>query len=137
VWTGLLGGFPVTGSFSRSAVNADAGATSAASPIVAAFFVAAVLRFFTGWLALLPRACVASVVVSAVLRLLDVGFLSSVCRGALAPRERLLYLTVLVAGVGLGIEAGLASGAILGFVLNTWFPVAPQTSAALGGESHM
>ena len=44
---GLFGGYPITGSFSRSAVNNEAGAKSGISSIVTATLVALVLLFMT------------------------------------------------------------------------------------------
>jgi len=130
VWTGVLGGFPVTGSFSRSAVNADAGATSAMSPVVAALFVALVLTRLTGWLALLPRACVASIVVSAVLRLIDFAYIAHVLKGTVDRTDRLLFALVAMCGIVFGIEAGLVVGAVGGAIVPRLFGPGAELPAA-------
>eukprot|EP00957_Ditylum_brightwellii_P186503 14199700-Ditylum_brightwellii.AAC.1 len=44
---GLFGGYPLTGSFSRSAVNNEAGAKSGVSGIVTATLVMIVVLFLT------------------------------------------------------------------------------------------
>eukprot|EP00934_Nitzschia_sp_Nitz4_P005392 Nitzschia sp. Nitz4//scaffold22_size323478//249329//251829//NITZ4_000572-RA/size323478-augustus-gene-0.245-mRNA-1//-1//CDS//3329543130//5382//frame0 len=69
--SGLFGGYPVTGSFSRSAVNNDAGAQSGISAIITATMVGVVLLFLTPVFELLPLAVLASVVISGVVSLVD------------------------------------------------------------------
>jgi SulP family sulfate permease len=69
VVAGVLGGFPVGGSFGRSSLNRLAGATSRWSGLVTG---TAVLLFlpFAGVLAPLPRAVLSGIVIAAVLKLL-------------------------------------------------------------------
>jgi MFS superfamily sulfate permease-like transporter len=55
-------------------VNLGSGASSCISALTAFFLVVFVLSFFTPWLALLPKACVACVVLSAIVRLVDVSY---------------------------------------------------------------
>ncbi len=71
VASGFFGAFPISGSFSRSALNLYVGATSGWSSIYAALCVAISLMFFTGQLALLPKAVLAAVIIVPVLNLLD------------------------------------------------------------------
>jgi SulP family sulfate permease len=66
---GLFQAFPVSGSFSRSALNLLAGARSAWSSIVSALLVAATLLFAAGALHHLPIAVLSALIVSAVLGL--------------------------------------------------------------------
>lgn len=65
VAAGLVGGFPVGGSFARSGLNRMAGATSRWSGLVTGLAVLAFLPF-AGVLATLPRAVLAGIVVAAV-----------------------------------------------------------------------
>lgn len=53
-FTSWIGGYPVTGSFSRTAINADSGAKSAISTGIAAVTVVIVLMVFTTFLGELP-----------------------------------------------------------------------------------
>ena len=66
----LFAAFPVSGSFSRSALNLSAGAVTAWSSIVCAVLVGIALVFATGALHHLPNAVLAALIVSAVLNLL-------------------------------------------------------------------
>ena len=64
--SGVFGAFPVSGSFSRSALNLSAGARTAWASIVSAALVGAALVFAAGSLHHLPTAVLAALIVSAV-----------------------------------------------------------------------
>jgi len=67
--------YAVSGSFSRSAVNLQANATSGISSVVTSLMVALTLLFFTPLLYHLPQAVLASVIMMAVIGLVNVkGF---------------------------------------------------------------
>ena len=68
--------YPTSGSFSRSAVNLQAGAVSGLSSVFTSFTVVIVLIFFTPLLFHLPQAVLASVIMMAVIGLVNVsGFI--------------------------------------------------------------
>ena len=72
----LAQSYPVSGSFSRSAVNLQAGARTGLSNVVCSIIVCFVLLFFTPALYHLPQPVLAAVIMMAVVGLLDVkGFL--------------------------------------------------------------
>jgi len=66
-------GFPVSGSFSRSAVNDLAGAKTGMSGILVSIFSLVALLFITPFLHDLPRAALAAIVIIAVIGLVDVA----------------------------------------------------------------
>ena len=70
ITSGLFSGYPVSGSFSRSAVNIDAGARTGFSSIVTGIVVGITLLFLTPLLYHLPQATLASVIIMAVLGLI-------------------------------------------------------------------
>lgn len=70
--SGLNGAFPVSGSFSRSALNLYAGASSAWSTLVTAACVVVSLLFLTDVIYYLPRSVLAATVMVPVFSLLDV-----------------------------------------------------------------
>ncbi|PWV62235.1 SulP family inorganic anion transporter [Plasticicumulans acidivorans] len=78
--SGLSGGFPVSASFSRSALNLYVGATSGWSALFTAVCVVICLLWGTALLAPLPRAVLAAVIVVPVLRLIDIGELRRLWR---------------------------------------------------------
>lgn len=76
----LLGSFfqsyPVSGSFSRSAVNFQLGATTGISSVVTGLFVGVSLIFFAPLLYYLPQSVLAAIIILAVVGLLNIhGFL--------------------------------------------------------------
>ena len=68
--------FPVSGSFSRSAVNIQSGAVTGLSSVFTSLTVGVVLLFFTPLLYYLPQSVLAAVIMMAVIGLLNVsGFI--------------------------------------------------------------
>ena len=63
--------FPVSGSFSRSAVNSNAGAKTGMSSVITAVFVLLTLLFLTPLLYHLPQAVLAAVIIMAVVGLIN------------------------------------------------------------------
>ena len=71
----ITGGYPVSGSFSRSAVNLSSGALTGLSSLFTSLTVGVVLLLFTPLLYHLPKAVLAAVIILAVLGLINVrGF---------------------------------------------------------------
>lgn len=79
---GVAGGFPVSGSFSASAVNLHAGAKTAMSVLVASLAILGAILFLTPVLALIPKVILSAIVIAAVTpminfrRMRDAFFLS-------------------------------------------------------------
>ena len=70
VVSGLFNGYPVSGSFSRSAVNFSAGAKTGFSSVVAGVVVGITLLFLTPLLYHLPQAALGAVIIMAVIKLI-------------------------------------------------------------------
>lgn len=68
----LVHAFPITGGFSRTAVNNQAGAKSGVASIVSSLFIIITLLFLTPFFYFLPKAILASIILFAVYTLLDV-----------------------------------------------------------------
>jgi MFS superfamily sulfate permease-like transporter len=69
-------GYPVAGSFSRTAVNIKSGAFSGISGVVTSLVVVAVLLFFTPLLYHLPQSVLAAIIMMAVMGLINIkGFI--------------------------------------------------------------
>ena len=63
-------GYPVTGSFSRTAVNADSGANTQLASVIAASFVGLALLLLTPILQYIPKLALASIVLVAIIKLI-------------------------------------------------------------------
>jgi len=68
----LFQAYPVSGSFSRSAVNINAGAVTGFSSVITVFVVALALLFLTPLLYYLPQATLAAVIIKAVSGLISI-----------------------------------------------------------------
>ncbi|MES9961947.1 MAG: sulfate permease [Candidatus Sedimenticola sp. 20ELBAFRAG] len=72
VVSGFFSGYPVSGSFSRSAVNINSGAITGFSSVVTGLVVGITLLFLTPLLYHLPQATLASVIILAVVNLVKI-----------------------------------------------------------------
>jgi SulP family sulfate permease len=114
----VSGGFAVTGSISRSAVNYSAGANTPLATLVTAALIAVVLCVPNGWLSLLPLPAMAAMIMVAVLGMVDFSTLSEAWRHDRSDAATLLATT---AGVLLiGVEEGVILGVLLSFASLVW-----------------
>ena len=67
----LFKGYPIAGSFSRTAVNVSAGAVTGISSVFVSIFVLVTILFFTPLLYFLPKAILAAVVIAALVDLIE------------------------------------------------------------------
>ena len=72
IMSSLTGGYAVSGSFSRSAVNIDSGAVTGFSSIITGLVVGITLLFLTPLLYHLPQATLASIIILAVINLVKI-----------------------------------------------------------------
>lgn len=109
------GGFPVTGGFSRSVVNFDAGAETPAAGAFTAVGIALATLVLTPLIFFLPNATLAATIIVAVLSLVDLGALKrtwAYSRSDFAAMLATILLT-LVQGVEMGIIAGVGLSVLL------------------------
>ena len=125
----LTGGFPVTGSISRSAVNFAAGANSQLASLITAALLALALVAPTGWLALMPLPTLAATIIVAVLGMLDTSTLRTAWR---FDRADAAALVATAGGVlAMGVEAGVVIGVALSMGALIWRASRPHI-AVLG-----
>jgi SulP family sulfate permease len=132
----LSGGFPVTGSLSRSAVNFAAGANTQLAGVVAAVLLGAALVLPTGWLALLPLPVLAATIIVAVLGMLELSTLRIAWR---YDRADALALLATAGGVLLlGVEAGVVVGLLLSLGAMIWRESRPHIAVLgrIAGTEH-
>ena len=107
----VSGGFPVTGGFSRSVVNFDAGAVTQAASIFTAGFIALATLYLTPALQNLPRAVLAATIIVAVLSLVDFKTVRNTWH--FSRSDGLAVTATLVATLLLGVELGVLCGVSL------------------------
>lgn len=71
VASSLFRGYPIAGSFSRTAVNYAAGAVSGMSSVFASLFVLLTILLFTPYLYFLPKAILSAIVIAALVDLIE------------------------------------------------------------------
>jgi SulP family sulfate permease len=136
IGSALTGGFPVTGSISRSAVNFSAGANTPLASIITAALLALALVAPTGWLALLPLPTLAATIIVAVLSMLEWSTLRTAWR---YDRSDAVTLLATLAGVlVLGIEAGVVLGVVLSMGNLIWRASRPHIAVLgrIAGSEH-
>lgn len=120
------GGLPVTGGFSRSVVNFDAGAQTPAAGIYTAVGIAVATLLLTPLLHHLPQATLAATIVVAVLSLVDLGMLRRTWRYSrfdFAVVAATLATTLLA-----GVETGLIAGVGLALALHLYRSSRPHVA---------
>jgi sulfate permease, SulP family len=107
--SGLSGGMPVTGSFSRSTVNFDAGVRTRMAGLWTALLLTAAILLLGGWLAYLPKAVLAATIIVAVLSLLELHPFQEAWRHSRAEFALMAMVAALtwVAGVELALLVGV------------------------------
>ncbi len=111
----LFGGYPVSGGFSRTAVNHAAGARTTLASVVSAGLVLLTLLFLTPLFHYLPRAALGAVVIVAVAPLIDLKHGLYLFR--LRPADGLVLLVTFLATLLAGVQTGVLSGVALSLAL--------------------
>ena len=114
----LTGGFPVTGGFSRSVVNFDAGAQTPAAGAFTAVGLAIAALALTPLIFFLPKATLAATIIVAVLSLVDFSILKRSWEYSKADFAA-VFATILLT-LGLGVEAGVSAGVGLSILLHLY-----------------
>ncbi|MDG2459605.1 MAG: sulfate permease [Luminiphilus sp.] len=117
-------GFPVTGGFSRSVVNFDAGADTQMASIFAAAGIGLAALFLTPALFFLPKAVLAATIIVAVLSLIDLDVLRQARRFSLADFAA-VALTILITLMA-GVELGVLTGVTVSIALHLYQTSAPH-----------
>ncbi|CAM4188869.1 SulP family inorganic anion transporter [Kerstersia similis] len=122
----VSGGLPVTGGFSRSVVNFDAGARTPAAGVYTAIGIALAALLLTPLLRYLPQATLAATVIVAVLSLVDIAVFRRIWRYSrfdFSVAAATLALTLLA-----GVETGLVAGVVLALALHLYRSSRPHVA---------
>ena len=115
VASGVSGGFPVTGGFSRSVVNFDAGAENQMAGVLAAIGIALSALFLTPMLYYLPKVTLAATIIVAVLPLADFSMLKKTWRYSRS--DFVAVLVTIALTLLFGVETGVACGVLASIFL--------------------
>lgn len=116
VGAAVSGGFPVTGGFSRSVVNFDAGAKTPAAGAFTAVGIALATVFLTPLLFFLPKATLAATIIVAVLSLIDLDTIKRTW--VYSKADFTAMLGTILGTLALGVEIGIAIGVLSSLALH-------------------
>ena len=114
----FTGGYPVTGGFSRSVVNFDAGAETPAAGAYTALGLALASLLLTPLIYYLPKATLAATIIVAVLSLVDFSILKKTWQYS-RPDFAAVAATILVT-LGLGVEIGVTAGVAISVLIHLY-----------------
>jgi sulfate permease, SulP family len=129
VAAGVFSGYPVTGGFSRSAVNYQAGARTGLASLVTAGLILLTLFAFTSLFYYLPSAVLAAIVIVAVYGLIDVREARHLFR--LKRVDGWTLVLTFAATLLIGIEQGILIGVAFSLLIFIWRSAYPH-AARLG-----
>lgn len=118
ITSGLSGGLPVAGSFSRTAVNAEAGAVSPLAGVLAALLMIPVLLYLTGLFSDLPLTVLAAIIIVAAASLFD--FRGFIHNWRYDRTDGIAMLCTFIGVLLFGVEVGIALGIGLSFATLIW-----------------
>jgi SulP family sulfate permease len=107
----LFQSYPVTGGFSRSAVNDQTGAVTPLSSVISATIVALILIFLTPLFYFLPKAILASVIMVAVVGLIDLKYTRQLWKDSKI--EFALLMATFLITLNFSMVPGIVSGIVL------------------------
>ena len=119
-------GFPVSASFSRSAVHAEAGSTSTYSLVVVAAWIFLTLLFLTEYLYYLPTATLAAIIILAVLGLIDFTLVKHLRKTKQS--DMWLLLLTFFSTLIVGIVEGILIGVVFSLGLFLYLTTRPHTA---------
>jgi sulfate permease, SulP family len=120
----FTGGFPVTGGFSRSVVNFDAGAETPAAGAFTAVGLAIAALALTPLVFFLPQATLAATIIVAVLTLVDFTILKKAWGYSKA--DFAAVLATMLVTLGSGVELGVTCGVVLSIFLHLYKTTKPH-----------
>lgn len=130
------GGFPVTGGFSRSVVNFEAGAVTPAAGLLTAVLIAVVALFFTPLLYWLPQVALASIILVAVYPLIDFSMLRKSWQYSRA--DFIAVCLTLLLTLFVGVEFGVGAGVLASILIHLYKTSQPHVAIVgrVAGTEH-
>jgi SulP family sulfate permease len=130
------GGFAVTGGFSRSVVNYDAGARTPMAGVFTAVGIALASLYLTPYLSLLPKAVLGATIVVAVLTLIEPNEIKFTWKYSKHDFVAMMITIGMVLFVG--VEAGVMAGVVTTISLMLWRTSRPHTAVVgpVAGGQH-
>jgi SulP family sulfate permease len=120
----FFSGYPVTGGFSRTAVNHRAGARTRLAGLVTALIISVILLWFTQLFHYLPTTVLAAIVIVAVAGLVEAAEARYLFR--VKPSDGFTFLLTFLVTLGFGVERGIVAGVIFSLLVFIWRSAHPH-----------
>lgn len=117
---------PTSGSFTRSAVNSDAGAITTVSSIITAITMVLTLLFLTPLLYYLPKPVLSSIILMAIYSLLEFNYAKNLWKTH--RKDFVLLMITFLVTIALGIEEGVLLGVLMSIVTVFYKSSKPHTA---------
>ncbi|UNW08394.1 sulfate permease [Acinetobacter indicus] len=118
IGAGLSSAFPVTGSLSRTVVNADAGAKTSMAGVLSSLFIVLVSLYFTGFFRDLPLTVLAATIIVSIWKLVELKPFIDTWRYSKA--DGLAMWITFFGVLFIDISTGLIIGIVSTFILLLW-----------------
>jgi SulP family sulfate permease len=131
--TGLFSGYPCSGSFTRSAVNFDAGARTRLASVFSGLFVLIAMLVFAPLAGHVPRAALSGVLILTAYSMIDRKEIARIWRGARA--DAAIMVITFLATLFLHIEFAVLAGIALSFIIYIVKTSVPRISSVLPDDA--
>ncbi|WP_343912986.1 SulP family inorganic anion transporter [Aquimarina litoralis] len=115
---------PSSGSYSRSAINDEAGGKTTVSSIITAFMVVISLLFLTSFFYYIPKAVLASIILVSVFGLINISEAKYLLK--LRRREFIVMFITFLGTLVFGVEKGIFIGVILSYIFLQYYSSRPH-----------
>lgn len=118
--------FPVTGGFSRTAVNDQAGANTGMASIISAIIIGLTVLLLTPLFYYLPSAVLAAIIIVAVAGLFDAQEMKVLWKTD--RRDLMMLFVTFIATLALGIEEGILVGVVISLIAVVYSSTKPHST---------
>lgn len=133
---GFFQAFPTSGSFSRSAVNKEAGSKTILAGFYTIILIVLTLLFLTPYFYYLPKAVLGAIIIVAILGLIQPSYIRRLWMTD--KRDLLMFSATAIATFFIGVQEGIITGVVLSIFLlayNVSYPHIAETSLVKGTKS--
>ncbi len=115
--------FPTSGSFSRSAVNKEAGSKTNLGGLFTVSLIVLTLLFLTPYFYYLPKAALGSIIIVAIFGLIDIKYVRQLSK--IDTRDLIMLIITVLITFFIGVQEGIITGVVLSIAsltYNTSYP---------------
>jgi len=133
---GFFQAFPTSGSFSRSAVNKEAGSKTILAGFYTIALIVITLLFLTPYFYYLPKAVLGAIIIVAIFGLIEPAYIRRLWKTD--KRDLLMFSATAFATFFIGVQEGIITGVVLSIFLlayNVSYPHIAETGLVKGTQS--